>query len=156
MPSKAKINQCIISTQEHISSVRTYLSMFVVDLINRSDKHDTSKMEDPELSIFAEYQDELALTEYGSEEYEKLLEKVKPAVDNHYSKNRHHPEHWPNGVSDMTLVDLMEMIADWKASSARNKDGNIRKSIETCAKKYKISPQLAKIFDNTIREYFSD
>ena len=49
--------------------------------------------------------------------------KFKPAIDHHYANNRHHPEHWPNGINDMTLMDLIEMLADWKAATARNKNG---------------------------------
>jgi len=98
----------------------------------------------------------LGQTVYGSSEYKQLLVEVKPAIDHHYSKNRHHPEHWPNGVEDMTLVDLIEMLADWKAATERNKDGNIRKSIEINSGKYNMSPQLRTIFENTVREYFKE
>ncbi len=56
----------------------------------------------------------------------------------------------------MTLVDLIEMLADWRAATKRNKNGNIRKSIDINAEKYGISPQLKKIFENTVREMFKD
>ena len=56
----------------------------------------------------------------------------------------------------MTLVDLIEMLADWKAATERNKDGNIRKSIEINSGKYNMSPQLRTIFENTVREYFKE
>lgn len=145
-----------METLKHIQSVRSYLYLMIEELDNRARNHDQSKLESPEAEIFGEYTPELAKTKYGSPEYEVLLAKVKPATDNHYAKNRHHPQHWPNGVDDMTLVDLMEMLCDWKAATARNKDGNIRTSIDHNEKRFNISPQLAKIFHNTVREMFRE
>lgn len=151
-----KINFCLVETHKHVRKVQKYLNTFIADLIHRGERHDDSKFEDPELSIFAENTHKLGQTQYGSDEYKKLLEEVKPAITHHYSKNRHHPEHWPNGIEDMTLVDLLEMLADWKAATERNKDGNIRKSIEINSIKFKMTPQLRTIFENTVREYFKE
>lgn len=151
-----KINYCLSETHKHVRKVQQNINLFIRDLIHRGEHHDQSKFEEPELSIFAENTHKLAQTKYGSDEYKSLLVEVKPAIDNHYSKNRHHPEHWPNGVEDMTFVDLIEMLSDWKAATERNKDGNIRKSIEINSSKYNISPQLRTIFENTVREYFKE
>ena len=151
-----KINYCLSETYKHVKRVQSNLNIFIKDLISRGENHDNSKFEEPELSIFAENTEKLGKVAYGSEEYKQLLVSVKPAIDHHYAKNRHHPEHWPNGIEDMTLIDLVEMLADWKAATERNKDGNIRKSIEINAAKYKISSQLRVIFENTIREYFKE
>ncbi len=151
-----KINYCLSETHKHVRKVQKFLNLFISDLIHRGENHDNTKFEEPELSIFAENTEKLAKTQYGSPEYKDLLVSVKPAIEHHYSKNRHHPEHWPNGIEDMNLVDLLEMLADWKAATERNKDGNIRKSIEINSVKYGMSPQLRKIFENTVREYFKD
>ena len=145
-----------METLKHIQSVRSYLYLMIEELDNRARNHDQSKLESPEAEIFGEYTPELAKTKYGTPEYEALLAKVKPATDNHYAKNRHHPQHWPNGVSDMTLLDLCEMLCDWKAATARNKDGNIRTSIDHNEKRFNMSPQLAQIFHNTVREMFRE
>lgn len=151
-----KINFCLAETHKHVRRVQYFLNKFVIDLIDRGENHDNSKFEEPELSIFAEQTPKLALTQYGSEEYKKLLEEVKPAIQHHYSRNRHHPENWPNGVNSMTLIDLIEMLSDWRAATERNKDGNIRTSIDINSQKYKISPQLKEILENTVREYFNE
>jgi hypothetical protein len=55
-------------------------------------------------------------------------------------------------INNMTLVDLVEMICDWSASTKRVKNGNIRKSIRINTTRFSMSPQLARIFENTIRE----
>ena len=143
-------------TLKHIQEVAVNLNQFAQELTNRGIVHDKSKLESPEREIFAEKSPLLAETEYGTNEYKELLESVKPAIEHHYSKNRHHPQHWPNGINDMTLVDLIEMLCDWKAATKRNKNGNIRKSIDINAEKFNISPQLKQIFENTVREMFQE
>ena len=150
------LNYCIAETHKHVRNVQKNINVFAIDLLKRGENQDNSKFEEPELSIFADQTSKLGQTAYGSDEYKSLLGLVKPAIDHHYSKNRHHPEHWPNGVEDMTLIDLLEMLADWKAATERNKDGNIRKSIEINSTRYNMSPQLRTIFENTVREYFKD
>lgn len=141
---------------KHQHAVRENLYRVILELDHRSKNHDSTKLESPEQEIYAEFHEELGKTEYGTKAYGDLLDKVRPALAHHYSKNRHHPEHWPNGINDMTLVDLIEVLCDWKASTAKNKDGNIRKSIEINAKRFKMSPQLRKIFENTVRELFPE
>lgn len=143
-----------LETIKHIHSVRELLYKMIENLDHRAKVHDQSKLESPEQEIFGETFEELGKTEYGSPEYAALLEKVKPAISHHYANNRHHPEHWPNGINDMTLLDLVEMLCDWRAAAARNKNGNIRKSIEVNAERFNMSPQLKQIFENTVREMF--
>ena len=153
--NKEKLD-CLNETHKHVNEVRKNLNVFVKDIIERGMIHDASKFEEPELSVFAASTPKLALVEYDSPEYKELLKEVQVAIDNHYAKNRHHPEHWANGIDDMTIVDLLEMIADWRAATKRNKNGNIRTSIEKNADRYNMSPQLQKIFENTVREYFTE
>lgn len=143
-----------LETIKHIHKVRENLFKVISLLDERARNHDLTKLESPEAEIFGEHTPELAKTEYGSEEYKRLLEKVKPAIDHHYSKNRHHPEFHVNGINDMDLIDLVEMLVDWKAATERNKNGNIRKSIEHNTTRYGMSEQLAKIFQNTVDRHF--
>lgn len=146
--------ESVMGVIDHIREVGKNIGIFTNDLIRRANEHDKTKLESPEVEIFSATHHELATTKYGTPEYDALLEKVKPAISHHYSKNRHHPEFHKNGIEDMTLIDLIEMLADWKAATARNKDGNIRKSIEINTDRFGMSPQLRRIFENTVREYF--
>jgi hypothetical protein len=141
---------------KHIHRVRHFLYLMIEELDKRARLHDQSKLESPEKEIYGEYTPELAKTEYGSEAYKALLEKVKPATEHHYAKNRHHPEHWPNGINDFTLIDLVEMLCDWRAATERNKNGNIRKSIDFNKARYGMTDQLAGILHNTVREMFAE
>lgn len=137
-------------TFRHIERVRNLINRCVNVLIRRGETHDQSKLEEPEVSLFTEYTPKLAACTYGSEEYNGFREALAPALDHHYAKNRHHPEHHKNGIDDMNLIDLMEMLCDWKAASERHNDGNIRKSIEVNADRFNMSPQLVRVFENTV------
>jgi hypothetical protein len=141
-------------TLKHIKRVGALLNKVILDLLSRAQEHDDSKLNDPvEKDLFDEYTPKLKDVTYGSEEYNKFLSELKPALGHHYARHRHHPEHFENGVDDMNLIDIIEMLMDWKASSERHNDGNIRKSLELNAKRFNMNPKLTKILENTIN-YF--
>ncbi len=136
-------------TMQHIRMVQRLLHFVVKEMLDRADAHDQSKLERPEVALFTEFTPKLAGCTYGSAEYEEFRKKMGPALAHHYARNSHHPEHFKNGIEDMTLLDILEMFVDWKASSIRHHDGNIRKSIEHNANRFGLSPQLVKILENT-------
>lgn len=140
---------CCIETLKHIEQVRSLTTRLAVMMIERGAAHDASKLESPELEYFVEHTPKLAKLTYGSEEYNKSLADLKPALDHHYNHNRHHPEHTNEGVKKMNLVDIVEMLCDWKSSAGRHMDGNILKSIEINAKRFNISDDLVCILKNT-------
>lgn len=139
-------------TERHIEQVRVLLRAVTADLERRALAHDRSKLEDPEKAIFDEYTPMLAGTTYGSPEYKRFLAEMKPALDHHYSQNAHHPEFWPHGVNDMSLLDLIEMLADWKAATMRHNDGDLAESLRINKRRFGISDQLASILENTAKE----
>ena len=53
----------------------------------------------------------------------------------------------------MNLVDIVEMFCDWKASSLRQIDGNLLKSIEANASRFNMNTQLKQILINTAKMY---
>ena len=138
-------------TMRHIQQVQHFLNLFIREILDRSEKHDQSKLEHPEVGMFTEFTPKLAASTYGSHEYEGFRKAMGPALAHHYAKNRHHPEHWKQGIDDMNLIDVLEMLADWKAASMRHNDGNILRSIEINADRFKMSPQLVKILENTAK-----
>ena len=148
---RVTIDECRLSIQAHRQKVRKYIRFFTDRLTTRGERHDLSKLEEPELSLFAQYTDALKDLTYGSQEYYKNLQALRPALEHHYAANRHHPEHWKNGISEMTLVDIIQMICDWKASSERQKDGNLLLSIEKNAERFNIDDQLKQILINTAK-----
>lgn len=145
---------CNFVTMRHIERVRNLLGDVVINLLERAKNHDQTKLQQPEVGFFTEYTPKLAKSTYGSQEYDAMKLAIKPALDHHYAHNRHHPEHHKNGIEDMTLMDLIEMLVDWKAASERHNDGNINKSIEINGRRFNMSPQLIRIFENTAKEMF--
>lgn len=142
-------------TQKHVDLVRLLLKDFAIQLLDRGVEHDRSKFSEEELPVFTEYTQKLKGTTYGSDEYKKYLAEMKPALDHHYASNRHHPEHFSDGIRGMTLVDLVEMLFDWWASTQRHADGDIFRSITLNEKRFNIPPELSDIFRNTIKSFVS-
>jgi hypothetical protein len=139
-------------TCKHISVVYGFLNKFIHILSHRALVHDQSKLESPEKEVFDKYTEKLRGTTYGSEEYKKLLDEMKPALDHHYLVNLHHPEHWSRGISGMSLLDLIEAFCDWWAASKRYTNGDVLNSIEINRKRFEMDPQLSLIFINTVDE----
>ena len=102
--------------------------------------HDLSKYGWTETKHFARTIRKLRNTTYGSDEYYALLKEIQPAIDHHYKMNRHHPEHFENGIRDMGAIDQLEMICDWCAACKKHKDGNPVHSAAINAKRFKYGP----------------
>jgi hypothetical protein len=147
LEQREKVNK---ETWKHINAVRNQINNVIALLDDKAATHDFSKLTTPEVDTFAEYTPKLATSTYGSDEYKGFLEAMKPALAHHYEENRHHPEHFQDGVNGMNLVDLIEMLCDWKAATLRHNNGDIFKSIEINRKRFGISGQLAQILRNSI------
>ena len=144
-------NEVKNETLKHIKKVAYFLNKVTNELILRRRKHDQSKFSDEELPIFIEFTPKLRETTYGSDEYKEFLSKMKPALDHHYANNRHHPEYFESTISNMNLIDIIEMLCDWIAETERNEDGDIMKSIEINQKRFGYSDELKNIFINTVK-----
>ena len=119
--------------KNHIKSVQRKLSVLIKELQNRLENHDRSKLED-ELWYW-EFMDQEPKYPYGSKEYFSKIKRNEMVFKMHYKKNRHHPEHFMNGINDMNLIDIMEMLLDVIV------DG--------------FSDELKNILLNTLFEYFA-
>jgi len=136
-------------TLVHSQRVGELMMEMIKELLDRSTRHDRSKTEPPEVDVFNEFTPKLKDSTYGSDEYKGYLEAMGEGLTHHYANNRHHPEHFANGVNDMTLVDLIEMLADWKAATERHADGSLSRSLAIQAERFDLSDQLLAILSNT-------
>lgn len=102
-------------TMEHIRKVQGYLNRLAMDLIRRGEEHDQSKLHPPEVGLFTEHTKSLHGLTYGSPEYKACLDKLKPALDHHYARNRHHPQHFPD-VWDDEVVRLKGLLKEAQTS----------------------------------------
>lgn len=143
-------------TLEHIKYVNKHLIFFAQALLSRAIVHDNSKLESPEKEEFDRLTPKLKELTYGSPEYKESLKELGTALEHHYENNSHHPEHYPNGIEGMDLLDLVEMYCDWKAAVLRTQGGDMGKSIDFNEGRFNMAGQLADIFRNTAERYAMD
>ena len=139
-------------TVEHILAVRARINQARDNLRQRGYVHDRSKLEPPEKEVFDVVTPRLKGSTYGSDEYKGFLAEMGPALEHHYAHNSHHPEHYEDGIAGMSLLDLLEMLCDWKAATERHADGSMARSMEVNVPRFEISEQLERVLENTIRE----
>jgi hypothetical protein len=139
-----------VITHKHIQRVAYFLHKIGKKIIDRTESHDQSKLDSPEAELFAEHGHKLADLDFGSDEYKESLKALEPALNHHYANNRHHPEHFKNGIEDMNIIDIIEMFCDWKASSERQRSGNLRKTLEQAGQRFNMDPILIRILENSI------
>jgi len=141
-----------LETTAHIARVRELMLCVIEGLAARAAKHDKSKLESPEKESFDKFTPILKSLTYGSKEYQQVLAEMQVALVHHYGENSHHPEHLANGVDGMTLLDLIEMLCDWKAATERHANGSIKKSLVVNKERFALSDQLVSILENTCVE----
>ena len=138
-----------LDTMRHSRRVDQLLLQIISALQDRVTRHDLSKMEPPEKAVFDRITPSLKASTYGSEEYKRSLADMGEILVHHYGANRHHPEHYADGIAGMTLVDVIEMLADWKAATERHDDGSLARSLTIQEERFGIEPQLMSILLNT-------
>lgn len=139
-------------TREHIQRVQELLGSAQTALKAAGEAHDLSKLVYPEVSGFNEATWKLKTLKYGTPEYTAALEELKPTLDHHYAHNRHHPECHERGIHEMDLIDLLEMLADWKAAGERGKDHRgLQFSIEHNAERFGYDEQMTALLIRTAK-----
>lgn len=141
------------ATIAHIANVQEKITNFCFLMQGRGLRHDASKFEPEEAGPLQELQDLIdreGPAAFGSEEYARRSKILGGMTTHHYARNSHHPEHYPNGIAGMNLMDLVEMFLDWKAASERGQDPAM--NLTFLARKYSIDPMLLSILQNTARE----
>jgi hypothetical protein len=141
---------CTDDVMEHKRKVEYWMRRFWESLKKRASIHDDSKLQDPEeKAMFDHWTPELRVRTFGSEQYKQALDGMGEGVRRHYRANRHHPEHFPNGVNDMTLIDVLEMVCDWMAAA---EDKKVPVDLDHAQARFGLSDQLTAIIANTLRE----
>jgi hypothetical protein len=143
-----------LDTAAHIRQVQEAIFVVVDKLAGRALVHDASKLAEPEKSAFDQATPRLKHLKYGSDEYRAALREIKPALEHHYQANDHHPEHYgEDGILGMSLMAIIEMLADWKAAGERHDPPTgLNQSIAFNSVRFKMPQYLTQIFYNTARE----
>jgi hypothetical protein len=140
-------------TVKHVRRVGNLMLDVIERLSRRAMQHDDSKFSEVEFPAFAAETPGLKELTYGSDEYKAAIKRLGPALDHHQFCNSHHPEYYAwdsigqppdfdecvkNGTAfgKMDLLDLIEMLADWKAATERHADGDLRRSIQQNAARF--------------------
>jgi len=142
------------STQEvlrHNAAIQKLLTDISLRLYFRGLAHDRDKLVPPQKAGWDANTPRPPL-HYGTRAYYEHLVEIAQTTTRHYEVASHHPEHHPHGVGGMSILDLIEMLADWMDANRAHGDGNLLESIRLGVLRFKIEPQLAKILENTAAE----
>jgi len=138
---------------EHKRLVGENMRRVATAWFQRAVEHDNSKFGDGEFAEYARQQPMYSKARYGTPEYEACMQAIKPAIEHHYQANSHHPEHFPNGVNDMNLLDVLEMVCDWMAAAKRVPGDTLK--LDAMRQRFNIDEQLFSIIQHTV-EYLED
>lgn len=133
---------------QHKTDVRNVMDSIIFYLRRNATVHDDSKCDTPEIEALTLIKD----MKYGSKEYNDVCK--SEGIQHHYKVNRHHPEHFDNGVDDMNLLDLMEYFVDCYCAS--NRRGGVSPDFNNQKERHGLSPQLIKILNNTVTHLNKD
>jgi hypothetical protein len=139
---------------DHKQRVAKRMQIVANELFKRAANHDNSKFSEEEFEAYDGAFAELQKYAYGTEDFKAALNKIKPAIAHHYAVNDHHPEHFEQGVNQMNLIQLIEMVCDWLAASERSQK-DIRAGLEINKKRFGIDEQLCGIIKNTIEKLYA-
>jgi len=142
----------LCDTVLHIGEVAENLEEVASELKKRGLAHDRTKLQQLEFDGFVSTREKFKKANYGTPEYKECVELTRPAVNHHYENNRHHTGFHKNGLNDMTLIDIIEMIADWKAAARRSPDKTLKDTLDYAFKKYGFDAQMQTIVNNTLKQ----
>lgn len=128
-------------TTVHKIDVAVPMIRFASKMLWRAVIHDLSKYRWSEAKHFAETNAEMRKVKGGSEEYDKLCQRIKTGIELHYTRNSHHPEHYLLGIPEMSALDEIEMVFDWFAASKRMTEGDVYEWIKSSSKRFKHGPE---------------
>lgn len=129
-----------------------YTMKFSALLVFNAILHDLCKFSFTETRQFSTVSGKLRHMEFGTAEYHDNKRKhLQSALRHHYLVSDHHPEHFEHGICEMSMINFIEMLVDWKASAKRSKDGDIYQSIAVGTTRFNMPVELAQIMCNTVK-----
>jgi hypothetical protein len=141
-------------TTKHVNRVSEIMGSVSREIYTRGQLHDASKFNEPEKSFYMEpvwnLNNPESKIKFGTPEHKEQTKAMGPGWDHHKQTNDHHAEHFggEDPVSKMTLIQLLEMCADWISASER-KGNDPLLALED--KDDRFSPQMKKVISNTVR-----
>lgn len=130
----------LVTILRHRHTVAAYMRRLAYALLETAEVHDLSKLAPDEFYGFVEINHIAREHEFGSDEYNDALAASGDVIGLHYQRNRHHPEHHDRGIEDMSLVDIVEMVADWQAASDVYGKTSFEKGLEVLKERFGLKP----------------
>ncbi|MGH7274768.1 MAG: DUF5662 family protein [Nitrospiria bacterium] len=118
----------LVTIFRHQTLVRRNLSKLAKALEARALIHDMSKLELDELAGFVEIQQIARNHKIDSPEYKASLAARLP-------------EYYPDGIRDMSLLDLIEMVCDWEAASKTYGKTSLAESLPIQKERFKVTDE---------------
>lgn len=131
----------------HKKNVTNLINLIIIELHKRINEHDESSLNSNEVEVLTYFPEYIKKDSYLNEESLAYIREIKNALNIHFKKNSHHPEHFNNKIKDMNLIDIIEMLCDWK--STMSEDDDIISVIKRNKKIYNFSNELMYILINT-------
>lgn len=152
MDGRAPIVFHVVETTKHKLWVAWYIVCACLVLLKRAALHDLSKYSKREAPYFRIELPRLRGLEYGSTEYREAIKRLGPALYHHYKVNSHHPEYWSGNIHEMSPLDQIEMLCDWKAAGRRHATGNMAQSLEVNRERFKSLRVIHDALERAARE----
>lgn len=134
---------------DHKRRVAAHMQHVANELFRRAAVHDNSKFSEEEYDAYESAFPGLQKYAYGTPEFKAELAKIQPAIEHHYAANDHHPEHFPDGIIGMNLIQVIEMVCDWIAASERSQT-SLYQGMELNRKRFQIDRQLIGVIAHTL------
>lgn len=141
--------------EKHQNAVKRWLAHFSMILQSRAIKHDESKLQEPEYSLWKKM-DEEPRYPYGTKEYSSKLKRWQHLFKLHWKdkRNRHHPEHFTSPVVEMDLMDMIEMLCDWLGYKEAVSYSEASKLVDNQCKRFNFPEEFKNLLLNTLANYF--
>ena len=146
LTNTAKTQTYLSNNKTHVYDFQEAINTICKALTTRAKTHDASKLKEPELTQYTEAAEKLEKFKPGSSDYLKIRDKYAIILSKHFTKNSHHPEHFKNGFNDMSILDLVDVLVDWKLDCG---DGDWNKFVDDRRDYYGMSDQVVQIFKNS-------
>ena len=144
----------------HKTAVEISMNKLAKRIRIRGSRHDNSAMSGLEHAIGSMYSKHKLPTHWISDpttlgNYPK---DIQSAIKSHYENNDHHPEHFENGMYDMNIIQLTEMICDVFETLRENgvSQSDVHHHIEHMCNNYNIAEPLSSIIKNTIVQLYEE
>lgn len=143
--------EVLTDTLMHVAEVQERLEDMIHDLRKRGLCHDRTKFQELEFDTFCRTRPRFKGVKFGTPDYDAVVEEAREAVEHHHHHNRHHTTYYDGGIEDMNLLDVLEMLADWRAAARRSKGQSFEESLPKAFERYNVPEVLREMIGRTIQ-----